>query len=130
MESAAATYGFFAVVIGLLTWIYLGAQVTLLGAEVNVVLARRLWPRALDPDRLTPADQRALRDHAAVEERREEEIVEVHFSDRGGDGGPAAPVPDREALPPPGGPRSDRYRTEVAERGRSSGRSRRISRRS
>jgi YihY family inner membrane protein len=103
MESANETYGLFAVVIGLLTWIYLGAQVTLLGAEVNVVLTRRLWPRALDPHRRTPADERALRDHAAVEERREDEIVEVHFSDRAGDGAREGSVPDREALPPPGG---------------------------
>jgi membrane protein len=103
MESANETYGLFAVVIGLLTWIYLGAQVTLVGAEVNVVLARRLWPRALDRDRRTPADERALRDHAAVEERREDEIVEVHFSDRNGDRESPGTAKDREALPPPGG---------------------------
>jgi MFS family permease len=29
--------------------------------------------------------------------------VEVHFSDRDGDGAPVGSVPDREALPPPGG---------------------------
>jgi YihY family inner membrane protein len=79
MESAAETYGFFAVVIALLTWIYLGAQLTLLAAEVNVVRARRLWPRALDPADMTPADERALRDHARVEERRKEQVVEVSF---------------------------------------------------
>jgi YihY family inner membrane protein len=88
LESAKETYGFFAVVIGLLTWIYLGAQVTLLGAEMNVVRARRLWPRALDPDRLTQADERALRDHARVEERREEETVQVRFE--GEQGGSAS----------------------------------------
>jgi len=108
MDSAAKTYGFFATVIGLLTWIYLGAQVTLLGAEANVVLARKLWPRALDPDMRTQADERALRHHAAVEERREDEIVEVHFSDRAGNGhaagtGPPPGRPDHEALPSPGG---------------------------
>jgi len=69
----------------------------------NVVRARRLWPRALDPARRTSADERALRDHAAVEERREDESVEVHFSDRDGDGASAGSVPEREALPPPGG---------------------------
>ncbi len=95
LESAKETYGFFAVVIGLLTWIYLGAQVTLLGAEMNVVRARNLWPRALDPDRLMEADERALRDHARVEERREEETVEVQFGDDGG----GAP---RVGMPPPG----------------------------
>jgi membrane protein len=36
----------FALVLGLLAWLYLGAQVTVLAAEVNVVRARRLWPRS------------------------------------------------------------------------------------
>lgn len=40
-------YGTFALVLGLLTWLYLGAQLTLIAAEVNVVLDRRLWPRSL-----------------------------------------------------------------------------------
>lgn len=81
MESAAATYGFFAVVIGLLTWMHLGAQLTLLAAEVNVVRARRFWPRALLPDDMTDTDRRVFRDHARVEERREEETVNVSFDD-------------------------------------------------
>jgi membrane protein len=93
LESAQKTYDVFAVVIGLLTWIYLGAQVTLLGAEMNVVRARRLWPRALDPDRLMEADERALREHARVEERREEETVEVQFGNDGGAGTPQAGAP-------------------------------------
>ena len=100
LESAKATYGFFAIVIGLLTWIYLGGQVTLLGAEMNVVRARRLWPRALDPARMTEADERALRDHARVEERREEETVAVQFGDEGGAGTPRAGGPSSGAAPP------------------------------
>jgi uncharacterized BrkB/YihY/UPF0761 family membrane protein len=39
----SATFG---LVLGLLAWLYLGAQVTVLAAEVNVVHARRLWPRS------------------------------------------------------------------------------------
>jgi membrane protein len=108
LESARETYSFFAVVIGLLTWIYLGAQVTLLGAEMNVVRARRLWPRALDPDRMTEADERALRDHAKVEERREEETVQVQFGNEGDGGAPQAGVPPTgvppTATPPPVAP--------------------------
>ena len=100
LESAKETYGFFAVVIGLLTWIYLGAQVTLLGAEMNVVRARNLWPRALDPDRLMEADERALRDHARVEERREEETVDVQFGDDGGGGAPQVGMPPPGTAPP------------------------------
>jgi YihY family inner membrane protein len=101
LDSARETYSFFAIVVVLMFWIYLGAQVFLLGAEINVVRAKRLWPRALDPERRTPADERALRSHAAVEERREEEIVDVHFSDRGDSTTPSGSVPGPGgALPP------------------------------
>jgi uncharacterized BrkB/YihY/UPF0761 family membrane protein len=47
LQGASDTYGTFAIVIGLLAWIYLGAQVTLVAAEMNVVRKRRLWPRAI-----------------------------------------------------------------------------------
>ncbi len=44
---ASRLYGSLAAVIGLLAWISLGAVVTLLAAEVNAVIAQRLWPRSL-----------------------------------------------------------------------------------
>ncbi|HET6791988.1 MAG TPA: phage holin family protein, partial [Actinomycetota bacterium] len=69
-------------------------------AEMNVVRARRLWPRALDPDRLMEADERALRDHARVEERREEETVDVQFGDDGGGGAPQVGMPPPGTVPP------------------------------
>lgn len=47
VRHAKETSGVFAFVLGLLTWLYLGGQVTVLAAEVNVVRARRLWPRKL-----------------------------------------------------------------------------------
>lgn len=75
------TYGFFAIVLGLLTWLYLGAQMLLYSAEVNVVRARRLWPRSLfEP--VTEADRQALRAAARVEERRDGERIEVTFDSR------------------------------------------------
>ena len=37
LKHASEVYGFFAVVLGLLSWLYLGAQLTLYAAEVNVV---------------------------------------------------------------------------------------------
>jgi membrane protein len=49
LSRAGATYGAFALVIGLLSWLYLASTVTLLAAEVNVVRSRRLWPRSLAP---------------------------------------------------------------------------------
>ena len=51
VRNATPVYGTFALVIGLLAWIHLGALFTLLGAEANVVRERRLWPRSLLPDR-------------------------------------------------------------------------------
>jgi uncharacterized BrkB/YihY/UPF0761 family membrane protein len=46
LKHAQAVYGFFAIVLGLMSWLFLSGQVTLYGAEVNVVRARRLWPAA------------------------------------------------------------------------------------
>lgn len=42
-----SAYGAFALVLGVIAWLHLGAQATVLAAELNVVLARRLWPRLL-----------------------------------------------------------------------------------
>jgi YihY family inner membrane protein len=76
-----ATYGAFATVLALLTLLYLAAQVTLIAAEVNVVLARRLWPRGL-MDPLTNADKRSLTGSAETEERVDHEDVTVAFDQR------------------------------------------------
>jgi YihY family inner membrane protein len=78
VRRATGTYGFFALVIGVLTWLHLGAQATMYSAEVNVVLARRLWPRSLFGAAL-PGDERARRALAKIEERTEEEQIEVRF---------------------------------------------------
>jgi YihY family inner membrane protein len=79
LQGASDTYGTFAMVIGLLAWIYLGAQITLFAAEVNVVRKRRLWPRAIVQPPLTDADERALKSYAKQEERRPEEDVIVRI---------------------------------------------------
>ena len=50
VRNATPVYGTFALVIGLLAWIHLGAFFTVLGAEANVVRERRLWPRSLLPE--------------------------------------------------------------------------------
>ena len=79
LQGASDTYGTFAIVIGLLAWIYLGAQMMLFAAEVNVVRKRRLWPRAIAQPPLTEADERALRSYAEQEERRPEEYISVRI---------------------------------------------------
>ena len=81
LQGASDTYGTFAMVIGLLAWIYLGAQITLFAAEVNVVRKRRLWPRAIVQPPLTDADERALKSYAEQEERRPEEDVIVRIEE-------------------------------------------------
>jgi membrane protein len=47
VKNATPVYGTFALVIGLLAWIHLGATFVVIGAETNAVRARRLWPRSL-----------------------------------------------------------------------------------
>ena len=85
LKHTEASYGVFALVLGLLAWLYLGAQLVMIAAEVNVVKARRLWPRSFFSEPLLDADRRALTDTAEVEERLHEETVDVSFSghDRG-----------------------------------------------
>jgi uncharacterized BrkB/YihY/UPF0761 family membrane protein len=53
-------YGIFALVIGILAWLHLGAQLSMYALELNSVLSRKLWPRSLfdDPQDLVEADQR------------------------------------------------------------------------
>jgi uncharacterized BrkB/YihY/UPF0761 family membrane protein len=46
LRHTSQVYGVFAIVLGLLFWLYLGARFALYAAEVNVVAARRLWPRS------------------------------------------------------------------------------------
>lgn len=47
VRDASAAYGTFALVLGLLAWVQLGAMLTVLSAELNVVRERSLWPRSL-----------------------------------------------------------------------------------
>jgi hypothetical protein len=98
----ASAYGIFATVLVLVAWIYLGVQVTVYAAEVNVVLTRRLWPRTIVQPPLAEADRASMALQALQNQRREEQNVEVSFTDR--PPGTAAPVqtprtPD-EVTPP------------------------------
>jgi membrane protein len=90
LSRASATYGAFALVIGLLSWLYLASTVTLLAAELNVVRSRRLWPRSLAPPPLGGPDERALEGLAKQEERLPDQRVEVSFDGDAEAGGAAA----------------------------------------
>jgi YihY family inner membrane protein len=76
VSTAYASFGF---VIALLVWLHLGAQTTMYAAEVNVVLTRKLWPRSLFGPPTAPADEAALTALAKVEERSDEEQIDVEF---------------------------------------------------
>ena len=86
IRHASQVYGFFAIVIGLLAWISLVAQLFLLAAEINVVRARRLWPRSLIAPPLAAEDREVLASQAEEEKARPEERVDVTFDERAGEG--------------------------------------------
>jgi YihY family inner membrane protein len=80
LAHANATYGFFAIVIGLLSWLFVAAQLTLYAAEVNVVRKHHLWPRSITQPPLTEADRAVFVRLAMMEERRPEVKVTVSFT--------------------------------------------------
>jgi len=77
----SAVYGIFGVVIGLLAWVYLGAKLSMYAAEINVVLARRLWPRSMVQPPLTTADQKSLVLQASQIQKRADQKVTVTFDE-------------------------------------------------
>jgi inner membrane protein YhjD len=82
LKHASNVYGTFASVIGLLSFTYLSAHVTLLAAEGNVVATQRLWPRSFSvifQEPATEADKAALTRRARVEERRQDEAIDVEI---------------------------------------------------
>ena len=81
LDRSEDLYGQFALVLGLLGWLNLVAAISLYGAELNVVVARRLWPRSIVQPPLTAADEQVLSDIAMQEERRPEQRVDVGFDD-------------------------------------------------
>jgi YihY family inner membrane protein len=95
-----SVYGIFATVLGLVAWVYLAAEVALYSAEVNVVLARRLWPRAIVQPPLTEADRASMALQALQNQRRPEQQVEVTSSDRPAGQTARAPARPQDVVPP------------------------------
>ncbi len=74
----------FGVVLGLIGLIFVASVIAVLGIELNVVIARRLWPRALltpftDSVELTPADRKAYTSYASAQRHKGFEEVTVSF---------------------------------------------------
>ena len=96
LQQAGPTYGIFAVVITLLSWLYLGAQLTMWAAEINVVLRYRLWPRSVTQPPLTRADRLMLERLVQMEVRRPEQRASTSFTAQA-DEDPLDSVPERQA---------------------------------
>jgi membrane protein len=77
----------FGLVLGLIGFLFIGAVMAVLAMEINVVIARRLYPRALltpftDAVDLTPADRRAYASYARMQRHKGFERVSVTWEDR------------------------------------------------
>jgi membrane protein len=76
----------FGLILGLIGIIYIASFMGVIGIEVNVVLARKLWPRSLrsvfvDRPDLTDADRRAYASYAQAQRHKTSEEVQVAFKD-------------------------------------------------
>lgn len=82
LKNTSATYGAFGTVIGIVAFLLLLAKLSMYAAELNPVLARRLYPRALplggEP---TDADRRVLSALVYAEQRRDDQRIDVGFGD-------------------------------------------------
>jgi membrane protein len=81
LAGSSQTYGGFAAVVGLLSWLLIAAELILIAAELNVVLARRLWPRSLTGE-LLEADKQALRASARAAQLDPRQHIAVRFEPR------------------------------------------------
>lgn len=77
LAHASPVYGTFAVVIGLIAWLYLQAELTLYAIEISVVRECRLWPRSIAPPPYTEQDRRAYQLYARAMKRVEDEEIVV-----------------------------------------------------
>jgi membrane protein len=90
VNGASETNGVFALVLGMLAWIYLSAVAFVLCVEVNVVRVKRLYPRSLltpftDDVDLTRGDAQAYTDAAVAQRAKGFQSVDVSFQGEGRD---------------------------------------------
>jgi YihY family inner membrane protein len=93
----------FGLVLGLVGFLFIGAVMAVLAMEVNVVIARRLYPRALltpftDAVTLTDADRRAYAAYARMQRHKGFERVSVSWGESDTEPDPA---PDTAPDPAP-----------------------------
>jgi membrane protein len=96
VRHASDTNAVFAVVLGMLAFLYLSAMVVLLCVEINVVRVSRMHPRSLltpftDNVILTTGDRRAYSRQAKAQRSKGFEHVDVHFDPPAAEPEPDAP---------------------------------------
>ncbi len=74
----------FAIVLGLIALLYIASMIAVIGLEINVVLARRLFPRSLltpftDAVELTEGDRQAYTGYAEAQQHKGFQRVRVSF---------------------------------------------------
>lgn len=98
VEPASATNAVFALVLGLLAFLYISATAVLLCVEINVVRVSHLYPRSLltpftDNVILTAGDRRAYSRQAKAQRSKSFEHVDVNFD-------PPSPEPEPDDPSP------------------------------
>ncbi|MEV8376023.1 YihY/virulence factor BrkB family protein [Kribbella sp. NPDC056861] len=95
LAKASEVNGVFALTLGLIGLIYAASVIAVIGAELNSVIAHRLYPRSLlalftdSATDLTPADHRAYAMYAQAQRHKAAETIEVTFDPHQ----PADPAP-------------------------------------
>ncbi|WP_018637277.1 YhjD/YihY/BrkB family envelope integrity protein [Parafrankia elaeagni] len=84
LQGRTQVYGLFALVLGLVTWLYLLAAVIVFAMEINSVRVGKLYPRALltpfvDDVVLTDSDRRVYTAYAQAEQFKSFQQVDVSF---------------------------------------------------
>ena len=111
VNHGSALYGVFGVVLATLAWVYIVALTVMISAEINVVRARRLWPRALltmfiDDVELTDADRTVYQGYACTQRFKGWERIDVSFDEAARDAAKGDPGATEARAPVPGEPGS------------------------
>jgi membrane protein len=108
LHGTSQIYGVFGLVLGLLAYLYLMSVIVVLCAEINVVRARRLWPRNLlspfiNDVALTAADKASYRLYVDTERFKPFEQVHTTFNHHSApDGKAPIKTPDKAPDKAPG----------------------------
>ncbi len=92
VHGSSATNGVFAIVLGLLAFLFLAAAAVVFCVEINVVRVDKLYPRALlapftDDAQLSAGDRRTFTDQALAQQASTHQNIEVSFDEPPEQGG-------------------------------------------